>query len=58
MKSRGQIVAMLILFALVLGYMVYNYMTGNTSLLILISAGAVIGLPAVNMIRALIESFK
>ena len=58
MRSRSNLIILILFFSVALIYTIWNYLNGGTDLLILMSAIFICGFSLLNAIRALIDSFK
>ena len=58
MNKLTKILLSLLLIAAVMGYTVYNYLTGKTDMFSFLVFAAILGIPFVNMINILIQELK
>ena len=58
MNKLTKILLSLLLIAAVLGYTVYNYISGKTDMFSFLVFVAILGIPFVNMVNILIQELK
>ena len=58
MKSMGRLIGSVALILAVMGYTIYNYMTGRTDFSMFLVSMAVLCLPLFNMVRILFQEWK
>jgi len=58
MKNLGKAVAMILFMLAVLGYTVYNYLTGKIDMTMFVVFVVIMGIPLFNMVNILIQQWK
>ena len=58
METKMKAILTIVTMLMVMGYTVWNYVSGKTDLVMFLVCMAIMGIPMVNMINILIEEWK